>query len=64
MLTIVFKKTIMRWIFPTTSNKVPVIITGFILTALNNNRRPCKNIRVGEDGYLEKLIDSTNILVY
>ena len=63
MLTVVFEKTIMLWVYPTTPNKSPVPIILFILKTLKNEQHPCKRVRFDEDGTLEKSTDVTKLLV-
>ena len=53
MLTVVFEKTRMIWIFPTASKRYPVHIIHFILTMLNNEQHTCKRVKIDEDGALK-----------
>ena len=63
MITVVFLKNKMPWLFPTPSKKhIRIII--FILTALKNEQHSCKHVMFKKDGALEISIDVTNLLVY
>ena len=63
MLTVVCAKTVILWIFPTSSKMAPFHIIHFILTKFNNENNPCKHVIVDEDGSLVKSTDVTNLLV-
>ena len=63
MLTGVFAKNIMIWLFHTASKLAPVRIIIFILTTLNNKQHPCICVRVDEDVTLKFTINVTNFLV-
>ena len=52
MLTVVYAKTRMLWVFPTASKRVHVRIICFILATLMNEQHPCKRVRVDEDSEL------------
>ena len=49
IITVVCAKARLLWILPTASNKAPIRTIRFILTALNNEQRPWKRMRVDED---------------
>ena len=63
MLTLVYTKTIMLWVFFTPSKGYPIQIIHFILTALNNEQHPCICVRVNNDGALENSTYVTNLIV-
>ena len=63
MLTVVYAKTRMIWLFSNASKKSPVRIIRFIITTLKNEQHPRKHVRVDEDGALANLADVTNLLV-
>ena len=63
MLTGVFAKNIIIWLFHTASKLAPVRIILFILTTLNNKQHPCKCVRVDEDGTLKSQQMSLNLLL-
>ena len=63
MLTVVFAKTRMLWIFPTASKIEPVLIIRFILTTLLNEKYPCKHVIVDEDSDFTNSTDVTHLLV-
>ena len=64
ILAVVCTKTITPWVFPNTSKRAPVRIIIFILTALNNEKHPCRLMKFDEDSALINSIDVTNLLVY
>ena len=63
MLTGVFAKIIMIWLFHTASRLAPVRVILFILTTLNNKQHPCKCVRNDEYGTLKISTDVTKFLV-
>ena len=63
ILTVVWAKTIMLWLFPTASKKSPVHIICLILTTLKNKQHTCKHLRFDKYGALENSIYVTNLLV-
>ena len=64
MLTVVFAKNIMIWVFSTAPNQDSVRIIRFILIKFQNEQHPCKRVRVDEGCDLEKSTHVTNLLVY
>ena len=63
MLTVIFAKNRMMWVFPTVSQRAHLCIIRFILTTLKNEQHPCKIIWVDEDGALENSTDVINLLI-
>ena len=63
MITDIFEKTRMLWVFPTASKRSPVCIIRFILTKIKNEQHPSKNLRVDEDGALANSTDVINLLI-
>ena len=53
MLTLVWAKTSMLWVFSTEFKIAPVRIIYFILTTMTNEQQPCKIVRVDEDSALK-----------
>ena len=51
-ITVVFEKTRMIWVFPTSSKECSVRIICFILTTLNNEQHLCKCVIFDEYGAL------------
>ena len=56
----VCEKTIMVWLFTTTSKIPPSIIILLILTKFKNEKHPCRFVRFDEDGTLKNSTDVTN----
>ena len=63
MITVVYEKTIMVWVFNTVPKRPPVHIIRLTLTTVKNGQSPCKRVRVDEYGNLENSTDVTNLLV-
>ena len=63
MITAVYAKTRMLWVFTNASKIEPVRIVRFTLTTLNNEQHPCKHVRVDENGVLENSTDVTNSII-
>ena len=63
MITVVFDKNKIIWIFSNASKQDPVLAIRFILTTLKIEQQPCRRVRIYEDGALENSTDVTNLLV-
>ena len=63
MITVIYARTRMLWVFPTASKRAPFRIIRLILTTPKNEKHLYKCIRVDDDSALVKSTDVTNLII-